>query len=72
MSRNYRVGLNLAKGKILDDILLELGEVAEGVYTTKAIYKLSQKHSIYTPIANEVYNILYENKKPLDSLKDLL
>ena len=72
MSRNYRVGLNLAKGKILDDILVELGEVAEGVYTTKAIYKLSQKHNIYTPIANEVYKILYENKKPLDSLKDLL
>jgi len=36
MSRNYRVGLNLAKGKNLDDILEELGEVAEGVYTTKA------------------------------------
>ena len=72
MSRNYRVGLNLAKGKNLDDILEELGEVAEGVYTTKAIYKLSQIHNIYTPIANEVYKIIYENKKPIDSLKDLL
>ena len=72
MSRNYRVGLNLAKGKNLDDILEELNEVAEGVYTTKAIYKLSKLHDIYTPIANEVYKILYEDKKPIDSLNDLL
>ncbi|WP_456479902.1 NAD(P)H-dependent glycerol-3-phosphate dehydrogenase [Nautilia sp.] len=72
MSRNYRVGLNLAKGKILADILNELGEVAEGVYTTKAIYKLSERNGIYTPIANEVYKIIYENKKPVTSLRDLL
>jgi glycerol-3-phosphate dehydrogenase (NAD(P)+) len=72
MSRNYRVGLNLAKGKLLEDILTELGEVAEGVYTTKAIYKLADKNNIYTPIANEVYKIIYESKKPIDSLKDLL
>ncbi len=72
MSRNYRVGLNLAKDKMLEDILNELGEVAEGVYTTKAIYKLSKKFNIYTPIANEVYKIIYENKKPIKSLGDLL
>ncbi len=72
MSRNYRVGLNLAKGKFLKDILNELGEVAEGVYTTKAIYRLSNKYDIYTPIANEVYKIIYENKKPIESLQDLL
>lgn len=72
MSRNYRVGLNLAKGKLLNDILDELGEVAEGVYTTKAIYKLAKLNEVYTPIANEVYKIIYENKEPLKSLKDLL
>jgi len=72
MSRNYRVGLNLAKGKHLDEILSDLGEVAEGVYTTKAIYKLSQKYNIYTPISDEVYKIIYEGKKPYSSLRDLL
>jgi glycerol-3-phosphate dehydrogenase (NAD(P)+) len=72
MSRNYRVGINLAKGKIIDDILNELGEVAEGVYTTQAIFKLSQKFDIYTPIASEVYKIIYEGKKPHHSLRDLL
>jgi glycerol-3-phosphate dehydrogenase (NAD(P)+) len=72
MSRNYRVGLNLAKGKLLEDILTELGEVAEGVYTTKAIYEIAKRKNIYTPIANEVYRIIYEGKNPQESLKDLL
>lgn len=71
LSRNFRVGLGLAKNKSLDDILIELGEVAEGVMTSQAIYKLSQKNNIYTPIANEVKLIL-DGKNPQDSLKDLL
>ncbi len=72
MSRNFRVGLNLAKGKLLGDILNELGEVAEGVYTAKAIKKIASEKSIYTPIASEVYKILYEKKKVRESLRDLL
>jgi len=71
MSRNYRVGLGLAKNKSLEDILEELGEVAEGVKTADAICKLSQKHNIYTPIANEVKLVL-DGKNPKDSLQDLL
>ena len=71
LSRNYRVGLGLASGKSLDVILDELGEVAEGVFTTEAIYKLSKKFGIYTPIANEVYHIL-NGKDIKESLKDLL
>ena len=71
LSRNFRVGLGLASNKSLDDILKELGEVAEGVMTAQAIYTLSNKNNIYTPIANEVKLIL-EGKNPQDSLKDLL
>jgi len=71
MSRNYRVGLGLAANKDLDTILEELGEVAEGVKTSEAIYNLSEKHEIYTPIAKEVKLVL-DGKNPLDSLKDLL
>lgn len=71
LSRNYRVGLGLAQGKSIETILEELGEVAEGVMTAQAICKLSKKHDIYTPIANEV-ELVIEGKNPLDSLKDLL
>ena len=71
LSRNFRVGLGLASGKGLDLILEELGEVAEGVKTAEAIYKLSSQNNIYTPIANEVKMIL-DGKNPQQSLKDLL
>jgi glycerol-3-phosphate dehydrogenase (NAD(P)+) len=71
LSRNFRVGLGLAKGKTLDTILNELGEVAEGVKTSDAIYKLSEQKNIYTPIAREVKLIL-DGKDPKQSLKDLL
>ncbi|MEA3498996.1 MAG: NAD(P)H-dependent glycerol-3-phosphate dehydrogenase [Campylobacterota bacterium] len=71
LSRNFRVGLGLAANKSLETILEELGEVAEGVMTSQAIYKLSESNNIYTPIANEVKLIL-DGKNPQESLKDLL
>jgi len=72
LSRNYRVGLGLAKGKDMDEILRDLGEVAEGVPTAKALYKIATDKKIYLPIASEVYAMIYENKDPLESVKDLL
>ena len=71
LSRNYRVGLGLSKGKSLDDILEELGEVAEGIPTTRALHNIAQKEKIYLPIADEVYKML-EGKDPLICVKDLL
>ncbi len=72
LSRNYRVGLGIAKGKSMDEILEELGEVAEGVPTAKAIYKIATDKEIYLPIAQEVYSMIEEGKDPLASVKDLL
>ncbi len=71
LSRNFRVGLFLAEEKKLEDILNQLGEVAEGVFTADAIVNLSLKYNIYTPIATEVQKIL-KGKIPKESLKDLL
>ena len=71
LSRNYRVGFGLAEGKSLEEILDELGEVAEGVGTAKALFNIAQKRDIYLPIAKEVY-LMLEGKSPKESLKDLL
>jgi glycerol-3-phosphate dehydrogenase (NAD(P)+) len=72
LSRNYRVGVGLAQGKKIEDILEELGEVAEGVPTAKALYLLAKQKSIYLPIATEVYAMVEEGKDPHQSVKDLL
>ena len=71
MSRNFRVGLGIAKGKSQEDVLEELGEVAEGIGTTYALNEISQQKNLYLPIAKEVYEML-EGKNPKASLKDLL
>ena len=72
LSRNFRVGLGLASGKNIDDILNDIGEVAEGIGTAKALYKLSKDNNVYLPIANEVYSIIAKNKNPNESLLELL
>ena len=72
MSRNFRVGLGLAKGQNMDEILEELGEVAEGVPTAKALHKIAKDKKIYLPIATEVYAMIEEGKDPLLSVQDLL
>jgi len=71
LSRNYRVGLGISENKSIDTILKELGEVAEGIATTKALYKIAKDKNIYLPIANEVY-LMLKGKNPLDSVRDLL
>ncbi len=71
MSRNFRVGLGLAQGKNQEEILVELGEVAEGIGTTYAVKEISLQKNLYLPIAKEVYEML-EGKDPKESLKDLL
>jgi glycerol-3-phosphate dehydrogenase (NAD(P)+) len=71
-SRNRTVGEKLGKGDKLDDILSETVEVVEGIRTTKSICKLSDKYKINMPVAREVHSVLYENKNPFDSMKDLM
>ena len=71
MSRNFRVGLGLAKNQTQEEILQALGEVAEGIGTAYALHEIALKHDLYLPIAREVYLTL-EGKDPKESLKDLL
>ncbi len=70
-SRNYRVGLLLAQKKTLKEILAILGETAEGVETARAVLKLAVKNGLYTPIADEVVNLL-DGKEPSKSIERLL
>ena len=71
-SRNRYVGEQIGKGRKLDDILEEMAMVAEGVKTTKSAYDLSIKESIEMPITEQVYKTLFENKPPIEAMKDLM
>lgn len=72
LSRNYQVGYKLGQGKKLDDILKELGSVAEGVKTTKAVCELSKKLNIETPVADVIYEAVYTDIAPEEVVKKLM
>ena len=71
-SRNRYVGEQLGKGKKLKQILKSMEMVAEGVETSRSASQLAQKHSVETPITNEVYKILFEDKDPVKATTDLM
>jgi glycerol-3-phosphate dehydrogenase (NAD(P)+) len=71
-SRNRYVGEQIGKGKTLKEILKSMEQVAEGVETTRSAKQLVAKNDIETPITNEVYKILYEDKDPVKATTDLM
>ncbi|MCS7052491.1 MAG: NAD(P)H-dependent glycerol-3-phosphate dehydrogenase [Ignavibacterium sp.] len=71
-SRNRYVGEQIGKGMKLKDVLKKMTMVAEGVETTRSVVRLSEKMKIETPIANEVYKILFEDKDPIKATNDLM
>lgn len=72
MSRNYTVGSMLGKGKKIDDILNELGSVAEGVKTSKAICELAKKLDIDVPVSTAIYEAVYTDITPQEVLNMLM
>lgn len=72
MSRNYTVGSMLGKGKKIDDILKELGSVAEGVKTSKAVCELAKKLDIEVPISSAIFEAVYTDITPNELLDKLM
>jgi glycerol-3-phosphate dehydrogenase (NAD(P)+) len=70
--RNRQVGLRLAAGEGLQDILAGMTMVAEGVFTARSVHEQSSRMGIPMPITTEVYRMLYEGKAPLDAVNDLM
>ncbi|MNR80724.1 Glycerol-3-phosphate dehydrogenase [NAD(P)+] [compost metagenome] len=72
LSRNRKVGLGLAQGKKLEQVVTELGHVAEGVRCAQAVRELAQEHGVDMPIANAVAAILFDGESPQETVKRLL
>lgn len=58
LSRNRRVGLELGRGRKLDDVLAGMNQVAEGVRTTRAACALARRHGLELPIGEMVHAVL--------------
>jgi glycerol-3-phosphate dehydrogenase (NAD(P)+) len=72
ISRNHRVGVALAQGKRLPEILTELGMVAEGVYAAAAAHELCRAHHVEAPLLESVYRVLYEGVGCETSVRELM
>lgn len=71
-SRNRTVGLRLAKGETLEQIVTSLGHVAEGVHTTREVYRRASELGVDMPITCEVNRVLSEGLSPRAAVENLL
>ena len=72
LSRNRRVGLELAKGLSLEQILRELGHTAEGVSSAREVTLLAGRLGIEMPITQAVHSVLYEAVPASQAVEQLL
>ena len=73
LSRNRTVGIELGRGRKLDDIIAGMhGMVAEGVLTTNAAVGLARKANIEMPITEQMHAILQQGKSVQDAIRDLM
>lgn len=71
LSRNRALGERLGRGERLDDILARSVSVAEGYPTARAAWQQARRHGVSTPIIDEVYAMLYEDKRPDQAVRDI-
>lgn len=72
LSRNRSVGLELAAGRSLDDIVSSMRMVAEGVKTTRAAVALAERHAVDMPITAQMHATLFEGRSPRDAIRELM
>jgi len=72
LSRNRSVGLKLAAGQTLDEIVGSMRMVAEGIKTTRAAVDLARRHGVEMPITQQMYRMLFDGKPPRDAIRELM
>jgi glycerol-3-phosphate dehydrogenase (NAD(P)+) len=72
LSRNRMVGVELAHGRSLDEIVSSMRMVAEGVKTTTAAVDLARRAGVEMPITEQMKAMLFEGKPPRDAIRELM
>ncbi len=71
-SRNRAFGERVARGEKATDVAASTEAVAEGYPTARSAYRLARKHDVTTPVIDEVFAMLYENKDVRQAVRDLM
>ena len=72
LSRNHTLGIELGRGKSLEEALGGRPTVAEGVNTARAAVMLGERHGVELPIARQVSDVLFHGKAPRQAIADLM
>jgi glycerol-3-phosphate dehydrogenase (NAD(P)+) len=72
LSRNRTVGVELAHGRKLDEIVRSMKMVAEGIKTTNAAVDLARRHEVEMPIAEQMFQMLHFGVSPRDAIQRLM
>jgi glycerol-3-phosphate dehydrogenase (NAD(P)+) len=72
LSRNRSLGVELGRGRRLEEVLAGRTSVAEGVNTARSAVTLAERHGVELPIAREVAELLFKGKSPRQAVADLM
>ena len=72
LSRNRTVGIELAGGRKLDEIVSSMKMVAEGIKTTDAAVELAARHGVEMPIAGQMFEMLHAGASPQEAIRRLM
>ena len=72
LSRNFRIGTALGRGETLEQAIASVGQIAEGVNTTKLVKQKSEELGIYMPLASGLYSTMFEGLSIVESLKTMM
>jgi glycerol-3-phosphate dehydrogenase (NAD(P)+) len=72
LSRNRTVGVELAHGRKLDEIVQSMKMVAEGIKTTNAAVGLAERHGVEMPISQQMFQMLHFGLSPREAIRQLM
>ncbi|EFI42314.1 MULTISPECIES: NAD(P)H-dependent glycerol-3-phosphate dehydrogenase [Peptoniphilus] len=71
-SRNRRAGILIGEGNSSEEACKIVGQVVEGIKTTKSAYELSKKYNVNMPITHKLYEVLYSGLDPREAVLNLM
>ena len=72
LSRNRQVGMHIAEGRSIEEIAHETQMVAEGIRNTRSVWLLARQLGVEMPIVEQMYRVIYEQKKPSEAVRNLM